>query len=1269
MDYPLENLDPERFQLFCQSLLVREQKDIQCFPVGQPDGGRDAVSYDTEARVTGKFLTFQVKFSRRPFAEPDPHKWLLAVMQAELPKISRMIPRGASGFYLITNIPGTAHAEVGSMDLLNDEVAEQIKVPFFCWWRDDICRRLDSAWDVKWMYPELMTGPDFLRAILETGIGEARERREAAIRAFLSEQYKNDEQVRFKQVELQNTLLDLFVDVPIAIRAQSGGHRFHHIFYQIARLYPTAAHDTEENDPFASISEYDPRFYLSLPEVGAAALLLNSATQQEIPRLVLEGAPGQGKSTIAQFVSQVHRMKLLKDDDALSFVRKEHKDNSTRLPIKIDLRDLATWLDKKDPFGVDDEKQPPVGWRKSLESFLAALISAQSGGTSFSTDDLLAVMRISSVLLVFDGLDEVADIALRQEVVDEILKGVQRLEANAASLQVVITSRPAAFANSPGMPPDRYPHLQLISLSRNLIDEYADKWLRARRVDSKESSEFKRVLRDKLDQPHLRDLARNPMQLAILLSLVSTRGTSLPDKRTALYDSYVDLFFNREAEKSAIVREHRDLLIEIHRYLAWVLHSEAERGNSRGSISQDRLQTLLARYLAREEYDPNLARELFTGMVERVVALVSRVEGTFEFEVQPLREYFAARFLYDTAPYSPTGSEQRGTKPDRFDAIARNFYWTNVTRFYAGCYSKGELPGLVERLQELAAEDGFRLTTHPRMLAATLLGDWVFSQNPKSVQAVIKLVLDGLGLRYLIATGSPGKRRRGLWNPLVLPPKCGRDQLVNACFEILGGDAAPSYARDVIELLKANASAQELTEHWIKRFDGRKSHTWLEYGLNLGVLSQVQLEQLEALVPIVEIPLALLYRARRLEILERTEGSFDEAVNAVLDGRLVPQRQKRMESALDSLCLAVDPIRYAVVFSERAPAPLSAVARRVGSPQSLLLPDEIATNTEAFRAHGACTELAGIADRESRRSAAEWASDIGPWQIVVEEGRRIFGDRLAFYALANVAAGIRSTSVRCKEDDQLLDKSRPLCPRARHARLRSSDPGWWKAQFASAKEAQERMFVALMAISWALPKITHTISEELDEVLRGLQGKEWTILMRLLRQISAWTHPRGRKRRLLKVEQLPGTLSPRTVTALGVHGPDEVKHEIYEKFLRRSPSLDPFVLEFIQEEALDPLRFGTPEWSPDLPRVEECYRSGAVDSSPQTWDHQRPEAAMPLEIAAQIASKPNKFPSSLLKLADESWTREVGRRSRPVAQIAEQACWFEAPAMGRLFEE
>ncbi len=181
-------------------------------------------------------------------------------------------------------------------------------------------------------------------------------------------------------------------------------------------------------------------------------------------------------------------------------------------------------------------------------------------------------------------------------------------------------------------------------MTRELIDQYAEKWLKARRVQDKASTEIKRILKEKLEQPHIRDLARNPMQLAILLSLIQKRGRSLPDKRTALYDAYIELFFDRESEKSDIIRDYRELLIDIHRYLGWLLHNESEvesagsGGRKHGAITSDRLVTVLREYLLSDGRNPDLAQALFTGLAERVMALVSRLQGTYEFEVQPLRE-------------------------------------------------------------------------------------------------------------------------------------------------------------------------------------------------------------------------------------------------------------------------------------------------------------------------------------------------------------------------------------------------------------------------------------------------------------------------------------------------------------------------------------------------------------------------------------------------------------------------------------------------------
>jgi hypothetical protein len=1260
MDYPLENLGPERFQELCQALLVKEKPSVQCFPVAQPDGGRDALSY-ISGEEPGKFIVYQVKYARHPLTDAEPRKWLLRVLQDEIPKVAGLIPRGAIQYYLITNVPGTAHLNRGAIDKLNRKISQDLALPFMCWWRDDINRRLDVAWDLKWVYPELMTGPDFLRAVLESGLQANRERQMTSIRAFLAHQFRLDEEVRFKQIELQNNLFDLFIDVPVALRDNDSDHAA--FLHRMARRLSSRYRDSHH----LRSRYFRSQFGRELDEaIGAAALLLGGTFQRRMPRVVLEGAPGQGKSTIAQFVCQVHRLKLLGDSVSQPVRLGEYETSPSRLPIKIDLRDFAAWLSRQDPFSPVKGAEPPLGWRKSLESFIAALISAQSGGTGFTADDLLAVCRICAVLIVFDGLDEVADVGIRSNVVEELINGLQRLEANSASLQTIITSRPAAFANSPGMPHDRFIHLQLVSLTMPLINEYAERWLRARRVPEREGNEFKEILETKLEQPHLRDLARSPMQLAILLSLILARGASLPDKRTALYENYLDVFLSREAEKSAIVREHRDLLIDIHQYLAWMLHSEAERGNPRASISQDRLKETVSRYLSEEGHDVGLADQLFAGVVERVFVLISRVQGTFEFEVQPLREYFAARYLYDTAPYSPPGAEKRGTKPDRFDAIARNFFWTNVTRFFAGFFSKGELATLAERLEVLALEDGFRSINHPRILAATLLADWVFSQNPRSVQRVMNLILDERGFRVLLAS-----KQHQHPDPLVLPAKCGHEELMSACFATLKRQPAADFAFELMTVMRENAGQPgELLDLWLEGFDftGIDKSQWLSYGVYLGTLARVDRARLN--VTLENIPydgrtIASLYYARRLEYLEDTEDHFERVIDAVLERSISGfafRTEDKVASVIDVLAHAVELYHYRIALTEGGPAPLSELWARRGGWVAHSSDSSVSRCTEAFAGHAKCMALAEVVSREAMRPAAVWATEIEPWDSVVEVGRKMWGDRWAFLCLANTAAASRSQTEVPKGCAELLDSSTQLCNRIRYARLQANRKKWWAKQFESARDRRARRLVSLVALTWARQSTLVALQEPLDEALSSLSKTEWASVM-LSADDAINLQKDGEDRRGdLRVSQIATGVSRRTIAAIAMRGTEKSAKRLLPRFRTVDRSRD-LVPEVIWDATQDLERLGAPSWRPDLVAVRQFYSTGGVLPRVKLSRHSRgkgkQENQMPLPIAKEILEEATWYPSSLVALSEECCKNWVARQSKPVADIADAEGWFK----------
>src|SRR5690606_37221652 len=103
MDYPLENLTPERFQEFCQALLAREYPGLQCFPAGQPDGGRDAWLHRRVGK--GKSALFQVKFCRRAELTKDAHKNITRTMKAEIAKLDPAMLKNVDRYIVLTNVP------------------------------------------------------------------------------------------------------------------------------------------------------------------------------------------------------------------------------------------------------------------------------------------------------------------------------------------------------------------------------------------------------------------------------------------------------------------------------------------------------------------------------------------------------------------------------------------------------------------------------------------------------------------------------------------------------------------------------------------------------------------------------------------------------------------------------------------------------------------------------------------------------------------------------------------------------------------------------------------------------------------------------------------------------------------------------------------------------------------------------------------------------------------------------------------------------------
>lgn len=764
--YLFENLGPEKFQHFCQALLLKEHPNLQCFPVGQPDGGRDGLARG-DSEISSPTVVLQVKYKRRD--EGESAQWMIDALTLEKPKVERLAANGATRYIMVTNARPTGHEDTGRIDRVQTWMDENLPIPAVCLWRDDLERRLDDAdSQLKLAYPSILSGEDTLTMIVAAQIGRDRERITRTLRSFVREQYLKDAEVKFRQTELANSLLTLFVDVPIDVSSFFWDRAGKKAPASVRKNIRKLAFRTDIDTTFAS----DLSFFVESATANAGDVLLDSELQTGLPWVVLEGAPGQGKSTLAQYVCQVHRAQYLGETEFLSQVSERHAQSAFRLPIKVDLRDLAAFLDGRPIRGEEESPEGP----KTLERFLAALVSIKAGGLSFSADDLVETATHVPILLFLDGLDEVADLNLRKVLIERILEGLNRLKDDQSDIQVVVTSRPSLFGSGAEFP-KAFTRLSLAPISPETISEYASKWTVAKNLSDEHAAEVKTILHDKLALGHIRELTRNPMQLAILLSLIDSVGYSLPDVRTDLYREYMKLFMTREAEKSAGVKQHRHLLLEIVEYLAWRLQCEAESNGSTGAVNHDELREIVEERLRANQQDTAILDDLFTGGIERVYVLVQRVEGLYEFEVQPLREYFAAKYLYSSAPVSHFRNQiVHGDRAQRFEAIAVNPYWANVTRFYAGFYEPGEIGALSSSLRELVRSRDLAVSISARSIGAALLADWIFRSKKFIQDEVIDLVFDSIGVKLAVASSLPG------FVGASLDPECGRQHLAEVIF-------------------------------------------------------------------------------------------------------------------------------------------------------------------------------------------------------------------------------------------------------------------------------------------------------------------------------------------------------------------------------------------------------------------------------------------------------------------------------------------------------
>jgi hypothetical protein len=804
--YRYSELDGDRFQQLSQALVVASYPDAVSLPVGQADGGRDAFALER----SGEAIVFQAKWTGRSVS--DPVTWLQAEIRGESDKIRRLVARGMSRYIILTNVPATARPDTGTLDRLRralDDLSDVYNVDIQCWWRDDLDRRLDVAGDgIKFSFSEILVGLDAYRAVLDDILhGDRMQRIIRIVRTASATQWERDAHVRFKQLgRREQALEDVFVDVE--------------------------ALNTSARSPLSYASSRVQPEQMSQPATWLLMSPRRQAVMDDQPRkarrFTILGAPGQGKSTLLQLLCQVQRANLLLRHDFARTVGVGIRPGSERVAIRADLRDFSIWLSGRDPFESDatgEYVKLSTGTTRTLEGFVARMLVEDTGGLAVSADDLHDICQRFPVLLALDGLDEVADATLRTRTVAEVEAALVRIESTAVDLQCAITARPSFSSLAE---PDRslYTYLELTPLSGDLQRSFLQKWAKANGLSGSEARKLRQLFEERRRTASITELATNPMQLAILLHLMHQQGPSVPTHRTALFEDYVKLFLAREADKDATVARHRAEIEDLTQYLGWYLQSEAEAESSNGRASLSHLHRVLKHYRTDKDEDPKLVPRLFTAMTDRVWVLTSASQGSFEFDVQPLREWFAAQHITSESP--PYDRESPDIH-ERFIELAIRPYWANTARFMAGMFRKGERPGVVDALLEAIrhAEDRFWL----RRLSRTLLTDGTFDGVRPARRRLIEGIHDPVGVRLHAADA-----RQSQYQPIAA--EHGGGDLAEIMRAQIAVAPTDPIALDRARLLMLHDDVREVAAWWASQIAGSADGTAMEAWLKLGIVVQ-----------------------------------------------------------------------------------------------------------------------------------------------------------------------------------------------------------------------------------------------------------------------------------------------------------------------------------------------------------------------------------------------------------------------------------------------
>jgi hypothetical protein len=756
-DFRFEELGPRAFEQLCVALAMAAfGPRVEAYGSGR-DGGREATSRgrlawssDENGEAWDGYTIFQAKHREHVASTADNLRWLKRHIRAELDswadpasqrgelpnnllfitnarlapapgngidelaryideQLSRLrLPKNAlelhgPGWHSRSSSAETVLVRVSEKDTLKSRGLRNVKV----WHRDTLNGRISIDQSIRMAFPSLWTVGDAFAMTQTVAVPKSSSHEALAelLRDHAQAALRHERWIRFEEAGAtsRGAVDQAITDLPVFIGA-----------------------DREKSVINHCLTKGDQVFRLST---------WNSPNPRH---LVITGAPGNGKSTLTRYLTQIYRCEFAQheenepavtqiiDDTTHSLGRLGLKrPNSTRWPIRIDLAEAV----------VEMAKSPHINLKK--------LICEQLNSRGNSKIDPYTLERWLATwpsLLIFDGLDEISSQVMRSEIIDEVIALVERLDSNNSDAFVMVTTRPTGYTEK--IAPKYFGQIDLAYFNLAEAATYGRHITAQRYHDDDQQRDrvlarFDAAIKDETTER----LLKTPLQVLILTVILASAG-SLPANRYLLFWRYYETVFRREVDKPTgyqqFLSDHQSDILELHQQVGLVLQIECEAsGDLRGRLPRASLGSLALHRMLSVGHDhgdaKRLAAKILDVAMQRLVLLVADQDHTVSFDVRSLQELMAARAIVNGPEADIRGD---------LTTIAASPHWRNTWLLAAGALfaeSSFKADLMLDVVEHCDAEGGWPEWLYPVApeLAAYILDDGLASANPKATRRLI----------------------------------------------------------------------------------------------------------------------------------------------------------------------------------------------------------------------------------------------------------------------------------------------------------------------------------------------------------------------------------------------------------------------------------------------------------------------------------------------------------------------------------------------------